>query len=52
MNLTFKHTKCLITNNDSKLVFEASIDINVYTIEHNNLTNQNIEYLSALDQEA
>ena len=52
LDVTFKRSKCLIVNNDSELIFEASRDRNVYTIELNDLSNQNIECLSALDQEA
>ena len=33
-----------------EIIFEASRDRNVYTIELNDLFNQNVKCLSALDQ--
>ena len=38
LDVTFKCTKCLIVNSDSKIVFEVSRDRNVYTFELNDLT--------------
>ena len=52
LDVTFKRSKCLIVNNNGELIFEANRDKNAYTIELNDLSNQNIKYLSALDQEA
>ena len=34
-DVTFKHNKCLIANNNSELVLEANRERNIYTIELN-----------------
>jgi len=51
LDVTFKRTKCLIISDDGMLVFEANRDRNIYTIELNDFTNQNVKCLSTLDQE-
>ena len=43
LDVTFKRSQCLIVNNDSELIFEASRDRNIYTIELNDLSSQIIE---------
>jgi len=51
LDVTFKHSKYLIVNNNGELIFEVNKDRNIYTIELNDLSNQSVECLSALDEE-
>ena len=51
-DVTCKYSKFLIVNNDGELICEANMDRNIYTIEFNDLSNQSVACLSALNQEA